>query len=401
MKPFRTLLFWTHLSCGALAGVVILIMSVTGVALTYEKQAVEWADRRAWTPPANPGVQLPPESLLARVAAERPGVAPIAVTMRADAEAPATVTLDGNALLLVDPYTGSIIGEPPAALRSFFRTMTTWHRYLAMQGESRATGRMFTGSANVIFLFIVLSGLYLWIPRVWKWIQFKQVLWFRRGLAAKAREFNWHNVIGIWSAIPLAIIVASALPMSYQWAGNLLYRVNGEAPPSPSVPRAPEGKPASFTAAGVDAAWLGAQQRVPGWRTMTTRLSASERAPVVIAIDEGYGGQPQARTTFTFDRARATVTKTETFGDLTRGRQWRTWSRFAHTGEYYGMAGQTIAGLASAGGAFLVYTGISLSVRRLAGWLRRAFPSAAPFARADGFLPDRTPLRSTTRSLRR
>ena len=52
MKSFRTVIFWIHLAVGATAGVVILIMSVTGVALTYEKQMLEWADRRAWTAPS-------------------------------------------------------------------------------------------------------------------------------------------------------------------------------------------------------------------------------------------------------------------------------------------------------------------------------------------------------------
>jgi len=35
------------------------------------------------------------------------------------------------------------------------------------------------------------------------------------------------------------------------------------------------------------------------------------------------------------------------------------------------MTGQTIAGLASLGGAFLVYTGLALALRRLAAWLKR------------------------------
>ncbi|MBP7778413.1 MAG: hypothetical protein KA371_14950 [Acidobacteria bacterium] len=46
--------------------------------------------------------------------------------------------------------------------------------------------------------------------------------------------------------------------------------------------------------------------------------------------------------------------------------------RFAHTGEYYGLTGQTIAGLVSAGGAVLVYTGLALAWRRRWAWLRRA-----------------------------
>jgi uncharacterized iron-regulated membrane protein len=45
--------------------------------------------------------------------------------------------------------------------------------------------------------------------------------------------------------------------------------------------------------------------------------------------------------------------------------------RFAHTGEILGLSGQTIAGLVSAGGALLVYTGISLALRRFFAWIRR------------------------------
>src|SRR6187431_1176050 len=113
MKTFRSVLFWMHLAAGAAAGVVILIMSVTGVALTYEKQMLEWADRRAWSAPAAPGAKLTPEVIAARATAAQPEIKIVALTMRADQAAPATLTLDGNKALLVDPYSGRIIGEPP------------------------------------------------------------------------------------------------------------------------------------------------------------------------------------------------------------------------------------------------------------------------------------------------
>ena len=104
---------------------------------------------------------------------------------------------------------------------------------------------------------------------------------------------------------------------------------------------------------------------------MTTRFATSSKAPVVISVDEGHGGQPQKRTTFTIDRATSTVTKAEAFSSLTAGRRLRSWLRFAHTGEFYGVTGQTVAGLASAGGAMLVYTGFALAVRRWWAWLAR------------------------------
>jgi uncharacterized iron-regulated membrane protein len=375
MKTFRSVVFWMHLACGAAAGVVVLIMCVTGVALTYEKQMLEWADRRAWTAPSPSDARpLSPETLLARVQAAQPGTAPISVTLRADRQAPATVVLDGNTSLLVDPYSGAIIGPPPAGLRGFFRTMTSWHRYIAMSGENRATGKAITGAANFAFLFIVISGMYLWLPKLWTWMQFKNVLWFRGGLTAKARDFNWHNVIGIWSAVPLAIVIAGAVPISYPWASNLVYRIVGDTPPAPAAApqqRAPERAPQMFVANGLDGAWSTAQSQIPAWRTMTTRLATSDRAPVVITVDEGYGGQPQKRTTLTLDRASSTVTKDETFASLSPGRRARSWLRFAHTGEIYGLAGQTVAGLVTAGGAVLVYTGLALALRRLAAWVVR------------------------------
>ncbi|MBY0497577.1 MAG: PepSY domain-containing protein [Cyanobacteria bacterium] len=374
MKSFRTVLFWAHLAAGTAAGMVILIMCVTGVALTYEKQMLEWADRRAWPAPSSADARpLPPETLLAKVVEAQPGAAPIGLTLRADAAAPATVTLDGNKALLVDPYTGAIIGPPPTGLRTFFRTMTVWHRYIAMEGDSRATGRGVTGAANLIFLFIVISGLYLWVPRLWTWIQFKNVLWFRSSLAPKARDFNWHNVIGFWSALPLAIVVAGAVPISYPWASNLVYRIAGDTPPPPpaQAARPADRTDVTYISGGIDGAWSAAQAQIPSWRTMTTRLAASANAPVVISVDEGYGGQPQKRTTFTITRASGAVVKAEDFQSLSAGRRLRTWLRFAHTGEIYGLSGQTIAGLASLGGAMLVYTGLMLALRRLASWIGR------------------------------
>lgn len=372
MKTFRSLIFWMHLIAGAAAGVVVLIMSITGVALTYEKQMLEWADRGAWTAPSSADARhLPPETLLAKVAEARPGASPAGVNLRANPAAPATVTFDGNKSLLVDPYTGTIIGEPPTGLRDFFRTMTVWHRYLALEGTSRATGRAITGAANLGFLFIVISGIYLWFPRIWTWLQFKNVLWFRRGLPARARDFNWHNVIGFWSAVPLAIVVAGAVPISYPWASNLVYRLAGEAPPAPAQgPRPAGGRGAAVPVEGLDAAFDRAQSQVPAWRTIGVRLPGGPRAPFVLTVDEGYGGQPQKRDTLTVSRA-GEIERSEKLSDLSAGRRLRSWLRFAHTGEIYGLTGQTVAGLVSAGGVVLVYTGLALALRRFLSWLRR------------------------------
>jgi uncharacterized iron-regulated membrane protein len=110
---------------------------------------------------------------------------------------------------------------------------------------------------------------------------------------------------------------------------------------------------------------------MPGWRTINVRIPASERAPVVFAIDRGDGGQPQNRSTLTLERASGNVVSFETFSDQSLGRRLRSISRFAHTGEVLGLVGQTIAGLATAGAVVLVWTGIALALRRFRAWLGR------------------------------
>ena len=92
---FRKVLFWSHLACGLCAGIVVFIMSVTGVMLTYEKQLLAWADRSAaqiQPPPAAALVNT--STALDSVRARFPDRTPTALTRRSDPRAPITVTLD-------------------------------------------------------------------------------------------------------------------------------------------------------------------------------------------------------------------------------------------------------------------------------------------------------------------
>jgi uncharacterized iron-regulated membrane protein len=59
-----------------------------------------------------------------------------------------------------------------------------------------------------------------------------------------------------------------------------------------------------------------------------------------------------------------------TFADGSLGQRLRAFVRFGHTGEYGGWPGQIIAAFASLGACVLVYTGLSLAIRRLARALK-------------------------------
>jgi uncharacterized iron-regulated membrane protein len=375
VKAFRTVVFWLHLITGVTVGAVVLIMSVTGVLLTYERQILRWADTRGLdgAPPTRSAARLDAASLVAHASQGAKGVA-TAITWRAEPDAPVEIAFGRELTLFVNAYTGQVLGDGAQAAHLFFRKVTDWHRVLGADGPLRPRGRAITGVSNLAFLFIVVSGIYLWWPRHWTRRTLRNATLFRRGLRSKARDFNWHNVIGLWSWAPLVVVVASGVVLSYAWAGRLVYRVVGEAPPvAGPPPGAPRGDGAATAPAldGVDALVARVTRRVPDWRSMSLTLPTSTSPNAVFQIDGGSGGQPQKRAELTLDRATGREIRWQPFSAGTPGRRLRAILRFAHTGEVLGIVGQTIAGLASLGAVFLVYTGLALSWRRLRSWSRR------------------------------
>lgn len=379
MKLLRKIIFWSHLAAGVFAGVIVLVMSVTGVLLAYERQITSWADTRGYRveAPAQGASRLPAETLIAKARESRQGT-PSSLTIRADAAAPAEVSFGREGVVFVNPYTGEVLGGGAQGVRSFFRVVTNWHRWLGASGEGsgRTFGRAVTGACNLAFLFLVVSGFYLWWPRTWTLKSLRSVTWFRRGLSGRARNFNWHNTAGFWTALPLFFVVLSGVVISYSWAGNLVYRVVGETPPAPQQRGGPpqqgqQGANAPAPMDGLTPLLARAERQVEGWRSITLQLPQKADAPVAFAIDRGDGGQPQARATLTLDRKSGEVVRWEPFSSLTTGRRLRSILRFTHTGEVLGLFGQTVAAIASAAGALLVWTGLALAWRRFRAWSAR------------------------------
>ena len=384
----RTVLFWTHLVAGVVAGTVILIMSVTGTLLTFQQSVLRFIERSQRVVLVPDGAsRLDVETLLERVKRTMPDAQPTTVTLDSDPTAAVMIAMGTQGNVFVNPYTGDVLGGGSARARAFYRSVTNWHRWLAAEGEGRATARAITGACNAAFLVLAITGLFLWWPKQWTLRHVAAVIWFRRGLRGKARDFNWHNTIGFWCAPVIIVLTATGMVISYTWASNLVYTLTGSPRPTAAAGAAagrgaPSSSPAPRRAADASAPSLEllvaqAKNHVPSWRTVILRLPARPGGPVSISLsDRGYWNS-FARSTLTFESSGDV--RWEPYAQISLGQKVRGWMRFAHTGELGGLAGEAVAGLASAGGAFLVWTGLALALRRLAAWRsRRAARSTAP-----------------------
>lgn len=391
-STLRKIIFWPHLVAGLLAGLIIGVMSVTGVALAFEPQLLAWASRdaRQVQVPAPDAPRLSVDELLARVRAARPEAQPSGVTVYPEPSAAVLVSLGRGDGAYVNPYTGEVRELGAKGWRAFFHTMEEWHRWLGARGDNRPVGKAITGASNALFLFLAITGLYLWWPRKWKLRAMRPTLWFRLGLKGKARDFNWHNVIGLWTLPVLIVLTASGMVISYKWASNLVFTLTGNEPPAQQgpaaapavkVPTPPEGaKPI-----GLEPLFAEARKQTPAWQSLSVRLGGGAprgggpQGPQALTFSIKEQGQWPlfAAAQVSFDPFTGQVLRRETFADYNSGRQLRSWLRFLHTGEALGWVGQLLAGLASLGGAVLVYTGFALAWRRFFPG-RRARAAAEP-----------------------
>ena len=168
---FHKILYWPHLICGVLAGILIFTMSVTGVLLTYERQIIAWAETDYERPVAVNANILPVDKIIIMNRSAMGERDLRSVKVFNNPEAP--IVIRGGDYFYINRYSGEILGNGTKGVKNFFSDMRSLHRWLLMEDESRAVARMFTGAANLMFLFIVLSGIYLWIPKIFKWAEYQ------------------------------------------------------------------------------------------------------------------------------------------------------------------------------------------------------------------------------------
>jgi uncharacterized iron-regulated membrane protein len=383
VKQVRNFLFWCHLLTGTIVGLFILFMLVTGALIAFEDQIVNFAERKVNTVRVPTQTQrLSPQTLMAKLKEARPNIKPSGLVFASNPSSAVIVNLGRDGVLFIDPYTGTLLGESSQQVRKFFQFVTELHRWLALQGGNRDVGKLITGFTCICFLFMALSGLYLWCPRGWTVQQLKAVLLLRLKLKGHARNFNLHNVIGFWSSLLLISITITGTIMAFQWAENFLYTITGSEQPkrtSDNKPRATnlENIKNSSNAAeskeqqsvdvisNLDKFYNQAEKQVPNWQTINLRLPTNSKMPVSFSIDQGNYWQ---RSQLNLDQSTAEIISWEPYSSLNSGRKLRSWTKPLHTGEALGLVGQIIIWLTAISGIFLVWTGLALTLHRFKTW---------------------------------
>lgn len=359
----RRTFFWIHLAAGLLAAVPLGIMALTGALIAFEYQIVDALER--------PSTRIDPEAprlpLDALVEKAPRGGSPGALSLRmhADPSQPVDIRRGRELVARMDPTSGEIVSRPSSA-REVFGFIERIHRWLG----SRETGGVVTGISTLLCLLLSATGLVLWWPRSLR--AMRNVVWPRRGLSGKARDWQWHNAVGVLVLPFLFVLSATGTVMAWPWAEKALYVAVGSEPPRRGGPEAAAGASTPWNPSG-DRAKGGQQNRY--WQTlMDTALAHAPAGWATVVLSgpaRGKGAQAAFRGPDRFTPSGGTVSlhvsgRFDSWkpARADAGAKARTWVRYLHTGELLGLPGTLLMVLASMGTLLLIWTGTAMSWRR-------------------------------------
>lgn len=167
-KVFRKIHLWLSVPFGLL----ITLICFSGAMLVFETEVMELCHRDLYYVEKVGTAPLPMDKVAEKVAATLPdSVSVTGVTASSAPERAWQVNLSKprRASVYVDQYTGKIKGKYERA--PFFMTMFRLHRWLLDSMKPNGGifwGKMIVGTATLMFVFVLISGIVIWWPRTKK-----------------------------------------------------------------------------------------------------------------------------------------------------------------------------------------------------------------------------------------
>ncbi len=219
-----------HLGLSLPFGLIISIVSLTGAAMVLDKDFHKLFNSDLYLVEQVGEEVVPMGQMveeLERLFPERGGVSGVVVLPNKDASYQFTFASSSKAFVFVNQYTGEYLGERnPFEKGGFYRTMFYTHRWLMdyEKGEF-SIGKFLVGTSTLLLIFIVITGVVLWLPRNLKSLRKRLSISVKRGW--RRFWFDLHVVGGVYAAMLLVLLALTGLMWSFSWYRPMVYTLFG------------------------------------------------------------------------------------------------------------------------------------------------------------------------------
>lgn len=214
-----------HLYLGIIAGLIVAIVGVTGSILVFQDE-IDRALNKELFVVMEQQHKIPVEKIVPIVKQKYPDLK-LDYIMALDTNANAAYQafiFKTEEEFFINPYTGDLSGKRIHE-SSFVHIVTEIHRTLLIP----AAGRYIVGISTLILLILTITGLRLWIPQKWKLL--KSVLTVNFKTSFKRQNYDWHNVLGFYSAPVVALLSLTGVCITFSLlVVPLLFVLSGRSP---------------------------------------------------------------------------------------------------------------------------------------------------------------------------
>lgn len=392
-KIFRKIHLWLSVPFG----LIISILCLSGAALVFENEIMEMCRHDFYYVAKVGTTPLPAGELAKKVAATLPdSVTVTGVTISSDPARAYQVNLSKprRASVYIDPYTGEIKGRYERA--PFFTTMFRLHRWLldSMKPDGGIFwGKMIVGTSTLMFVFVLISGLIVWIPRTAKALKNSLKITVSKGW--RRFWYDLHIAGGLYTFIILLVMSLTGLTWSFGWYRTGFYKVFGvetaqgashQGAPSQTTEKEKEqrgkrnerddaGKPNRKESKEGDREGRrrgnGAQSPYASWQGVYEQLKAQNPGYKQITVSNGSAtvsfnrlGNQRASDRYNFNPKNGEITETTLYKDLDTSGKIRGWIFSVHVGSWGGMFTRILSFIAALIGGTLPLTGYYLWIKK-------------------------------------
>lgn len=201
-----------HLYLGLGAGVIVALVGLTGSILVFRDE-IDQALNPSLLRVTPRGKKLPFDQVIPMIREQQPALRfQYVYDEQGHPDTPYQLyETQSRAQVFVDPYSGKILGEREYE-SSFIGFTLKLHRTLLIP----VAGRYLVGLSALILLILTISGLRLWIPKKWKQLKAGLTVNFRASV--KRQNYDWHNVLGFYSAPVVSLLSLTGFCITFSAA---------------------------------------------------------------------------------------------------------------------------------------------------------------------------------------
>lgn len=240
----KTIWFKIHFILGITAGIILLVVGVSGATLSFEKEIMRAINSNSYyVSVPKEQEKLSTKELLEKFQALNPNAKINSISFFTDADSSTVINIAGEGenarrgiIKYINPYTAEVL--PDLIGKDFFGFMLRLHRWLAFSGDAREVGKQTVAISTVALIVLIISAIVIYWGRI-KHAFFKSFT-FKFKHHGRAFLSTMHSAIGMW-VLPFYLLASlTGLYWSYGWYNDMLYKIAGVEKPQRQGP--PQGQ---------------------------------------------------------------------------------------------------------------------------------------------------------------